>query len=79
MCSSYSFTTLAVDGGDWSASRPGHALAPGKGPPVPTGQKAGWATEPVWKQRLGEKSSCLCWESNLDRPVVQSIARHYTE
>jgi hypothetical protein len=27
--------------GEWSASRPGHALAPGKGPPVPTGQEAG--------------------------------------
>jgi hypothetical protein len=33
--SSYSFTTSALDGGVWSASRPGRALPPGKGPPVP--------------------------------------------
>jgi hypothetical protein len=28
---------------------------------------------------LEEKSSCLCRGSNLDRPVVQSVARHYTD
>jgi hypothetical protein len=33
--SSYSFTTSALDGGEWSASRPGRALPPGNGPPVP--------------------------------------------
>jgi hypothetical protein len=60
--SSYSFITSALDGGEWSASRPGRPLPPGKGPPVP----------------LEEKSFCLCRESNLDRPVVQSVARHYT-
>jgi hypothetical protein len=27
--SSYSFMTSALDGGEWSASRPGRALAPG--------------------------------------------------
>jgi hypothetical protein len=30
MYSSYSFTTSALDGGEWSASRPCHALPPGK-------------------------------------------------
>jgi hypothetical protein len=35
------YTTL--DGGEWSASLPGRALPPGKGPPVPIGQEAGWA------------------------------------
>jgi hypothetical protein len=35
--SSYSYLTSALDGGEWSASRPGRALPPGKGPPVPTG------------------------------------------
>jgi hypothetical protein len=54
--SSYSFTTSALDGGEWSASRPGRALPPGKGPPVPIVQEAGWAPEPVWTQRLEEKS-----------------------
>jgi hypothetical protein len=37
-------------------SRPGRALPPGKGPPVPIVQEAGWAPEPVWRQRLEEKS-----------------------
>jgi hypothetical protein len=49
--SSYSFTTSALDGGEWSASRPGRAL-----PPVPIGQEAGWAQEPVWTLRIEEKS-----------------------
>jgi hypothetical protein len=55
--SSYSFSTSAIDVGEWSASRPGHALPPGKGPPIPIVQEAGWAPEPVWAQRLEEKSS----------------------
>jgi hypothetical protein len=46
--SSYSFLTSALDGGEWSASRPGRALDPAKGPPVPIVQEAGWAPEPVW-------------------------------
>jgi hypothetical protein len=54
--SSYSFTTSALDGGEWSASRPGRALSPEKGPPVPIVQEAGWAPEPVWTQRIEEKS-----------------------
>jgi hypothetical protein len=79
MYSSYSFMTPALDGGKWSASRPGRALPPGKGPPVPIVQEAEWAPKPVWTQRLEEKSFRLCRGSNLDRPVVQSVVRHYTE
>jgi hypothetical protein len=55
MYSSYSFTTSAADGGEWSASHPGRALAPGKGRPVPIVQVAGSAPEPVWTQRLEKK------------------------
>jgi hypothetical protein len=33
--SSYSFLTSALEGGEWSASRPGRALPPRKEPPVP--------------------------------------------
>jgi hypothetical protein len=36
--SSYSFTTSALDGGEWSASLSGRALSPGTGPPVPIGR-----------------------------------------
>jgi hypothetical protein len=62
--SSYSCLTSAIHGGEWSASRSGRALSL-----VPIGEEVGWAPEPVWIQRLEEKSSCLCWRSNLDRPV----------
>jgi hypothetical protein len=48
--SSYSFSTSALDEGEWSASRPGRTLAPGKGPPVPIAQEAGLAPEPDWMQ-----------------------------
>jgi hypothetical protein len=77
--SSYSFTTSVLGGGELSPSRPGLALAPGEGPPVLTVQEAGWAPKPVWTQRLEEKSSCLYWGLNLDRPVVHSVATHYSD
>jgi hypothetical protein len=35
--------TSALDGDEWSASRPGRALPPGEWTPVPTGKEAGWA------------------------------------
>jgi hypothetical protein len=35
--SSYSFLTSVLDGGEWSLSRPGRALPPGKEPPIPIG------------------------------------------
>jgi hypothetical protein len=54
--SSYSFLTSALDGGEWSASRPGRALPPGKEPPLAIVQEAGWASEPVWTQRLEENN-----------------------
>jgi hypothetical protein len=39
--SSYSLSTSALDGGEWSASRPGRALAPGNGTPG-TRWTGGW-------------------------------------
>jgi hypothetical protein len=65
--------------GERSAWRPGRALAPGKGPPVAMVQEAEWAPEPVWTKRLKEKAFCLCRGSNLDRSVVQPVAKHYTD
>jgi hypothetical protein len=35
---------------------PAALLPPGKGPPVHIGQEDGWAPEPVWRQRIEEKS-----------------------
>jgi hypothetical protein len=40
--------------GEWSASRPGRTLLPGKGPPVLIGYEAGWASELVMTQRRGK-------------------------
>jgi hypothetical protein len=56
MYSSYSFTTSGLDGAGWSESRSGRALPPGKGPPLPIVQEAGWAPEPVWTQGLETES-----------------------
>jgi len=39
--------TAALEGGEWSAARPGRTLPPGKDP-VPILQEAGWAAGPVW-------------------------------
>jgi hypothetical protein len=41
--SSYSFSTSALDGGEWSASRPGRALVPGKGPRYPMAVSQSWS------------------------------------
>jgi hypothetical protein len=73
--SSYSYLTSAPDGGEWSASRPGSALPPGKGPLVPTGYEAGWVPEPVWTQGLEEKSSA---PAGIRTPIVQPVVRHCT-
>jgi hypothetical protein len=47
---------LGTTWGEWSASRPGRALPPGKDSPVPIAQEAGWAPKPVWTHRLKETS-----------------------
>jgi hypothetical protein len=73
---SYSFLFSAIEGGEWSAPRPSHALPPGKGHPVPIVEEAGWAPEPVWMQTLEEKSSASVGDRT---PTVQSIDRHYTD
>jgi hypothetical protein len=74
--SSYSFLTLTLHGVEWSASRPVHALPPGKELPVPIVQEAGCAPETVWTQRLEEKSSASVGDRT---PVVQSVVSHYTD
>jgi hypothetical protein len=74
--SSYSLLSSALEGAEWSASRPGRALPPGKEPPVPIVQEAGWAPEPVWTQRLEGKSSASVGDRT---PAVQPVVRHYTD
>jgi hypothetical protein len=75
--SSYSFSTSTLDGGEWSASRP--RFGPRERTPGThctggcVGPRAGLDT------KARGKSFRPCRGSNLDRPVVQPAARHYTE
>jgi hypothetical protein len=50
--SSCLFLTSTLDGGEWSASRPGNALPHKKVPSVPIVQEAAWALDSVSTQRL---------------------------
>jgi hypothetical protein len=78
MYSSYSFMTSALDGLSGQRHAPA-ALYPGERTPGPhwtegwVGPRAGLDTETRGKIR------CPCRGSNLDRPVVQPVARHYTD
>jgi hypothetical protein len=77
MCSSCSFTTSALDG----VSGQRHTLAAlyPRGKKNGTHWAGGWvAPEPIWTRRLQEITSCLCRQSNLVRPVLRSLVRHYT-
>jgi hypothetical protein len=72
-----SFTTSTLDGGEWSASRPGNALPPGNGPPG-THSTGGWVDRSAGLD-TEEESFRLCRGSILDRLVVQPVVRHYTD
>jgi len=61
--------TVALEGGEWSAARPGNTLRPGKDP-VPILQEAGWAPGPIWS---GGKSHPHR-DSIPDRPACSSVA-----
>jgi hypothetical protein len=53
------------------------ALYPrGKNPRYPLDRMLGGPPEPVWMQRLEEKSSASVGDQT---PVVQSVVRHYTD
>jgi hypothetical protein len=51
----------------------------GEGPTVPIVQEAGSAPERVWTQEVRVKILLPLPGSNLDRSVVLSVARHYTD
>jgi hypothetical protein len=75
---SYSFSTSELDGGEWSASRPSRTL--------PWGKDAGTHCTGGWEGLRASldtedrgKILCPCRGSNPDRPVVQSVVRHYTD
>jgi len=78
MYSSYSVTTSALDGVSAQRHAPA-ALCPGERNPGThctggrVGPRAGLGTETTGTVLY------LCRGSNLDRPVVQSVVRHYTD
>jgi hypothetical protein len=77
--SSYLFTTSAQDGGEWSASRFCRALPLGIGPPG-SHWTGGWVyPRSGLDTEVRGKILCPCRGSNLDRPVVQFLARHCTD
>jgi hypothetical protein len=75
MYSSYSLLTSVLDGGEWSVSRPGRALAPGKRPPVLLyrrlgGLRAGLDTEARVKNHFA---------SAVDRTPIARSSSPYTD
>jgi hypothetical protein len=75
--SSYSFTTSALDGGEWSASRPSRALPPGERTSG-THWTGGWVGPRAGWTRDRGKILSPCRGSNPDHLVVQPVVRHYT-
>jgi hypothetical protein len=65
--------TSPRDGDEWSASCPGRALPPGKGPPIPLDRRLGRPQSRT--QGLEEKSSVPVGDRT---PIVQSAVRHCT-
>ena len=61
--------TAELEGGEWSAARPGRTLPPGKDQ-VPNVHEAGWVPGPVW---TGGKSRPYR-DSIPDRPARSSVA-----
>jgi hypothetical protein len=77
--SSYSFLTSALDGGEWSASRPGRAFTPGERT-LGTHRTGGWVGPRAGLDTEARgKILCPCRGSNPNRTVVQSVVRHYTD
>ena len=66
----YCFMTMALEGGEGSASRPGRSLSPGKDT-VPIVQEAGWAPGPVW---TGAENLAPTGIRSSDRPARSSVA-----
>jgi hypothetical protein len=73
----YSFSTSALHGGEWSQSRPGCALSPGKGPPC-THCTGGWVAT-----RAGldteDTGKILSPLPGIEPQSPGRPARHYTE
>jgi hypothetical protein len=72
--------TSALDGGEWSASRPGRDLPPGIGPPRCTYWTRGWVgpRTGLYTEIRGKILLPLPG-IELPCPALQSVARHCTD
>jgi hypothetical protein len=69
---------LALDGGEWAVACPGRALSGDRTPG--THCTGGWVDlRAGLDTEVRGKVLCPCRGSNPDRPVVQSVVRHYTD
>ena len=59
----YSFLTSTLDGGEFSASRPGHST-PRKRAPYPLNRRRVGTPEPVWRFWRRDEITCPCQVSN---------------
>jgi len=73
MYKSYSLTTSALDGGDWLASRPGHALPRGKDPQYPLDRKPGGPQSWCGHNRLEESLTLITTQERLHRLHILMI------
>jgi hypothetical protein len=74
--SSYSNLTSALDGVSGQGHAPATLYPWGKRPRYPLDRRLGWAPEPVWMQRLEEKSSASVRDRTL---VIQSVVSHFSD
>jgi hypothetical protein len=75
-----SFLTSALDGDEWSASRPGSVLPPGKDPWYPLDRRLGGLRAGLDTEGRG-KFLCPCRGSNPGRPVqtvVMTDPKYFT-
>jgi hypothetical protein len=65
--------TLALDGGEWSASHPGHFTPRKRAPGIHW--IGGWVgPRAILDMMLKKKIPSPCWELNPDYPIVQPVA-----
>jgi hypothetical protein len=76
--SSYSFTNSALDGVGGQRHAPAAIYPRGKDPRYPLDRRLGRPQRRSGHEDYRKKSFRLCRGSNFDRPVVQSVVRHYT-
>jgi hypothetical protein len=70
--------TLALDGGEWSASCPCHFTPRTRAPG--THWIGGWVAPRAGLDMVSKrKIPSHCWESNSDHLIVQPIASWYTD